>query len=40
MAALIVGFRARQGIDSVIFRVPAVTLYPVPFDLVRRRGFE
>ena len=40
MAALVVSLGAREGIDAIVFRVPAMPLDPMPLDTVRRAGFD
>ena len=40
VAALFVGGRAGEGIDAVVLRMAAMAFDPMPFDFVRRGGFE
>src|SRR5512146_1865079 len=38
--ALIVGFGTSERIDSVVLRMAAVTLHPMPFDAMGRAGVD
>ena len=40
MTTLLVGLGASQCVNAIVFRVPAVTFHPMPFDSVRCGGLD